>query len=368
MDALTRLEELLNRASKITDGQAKESATILLDLCNEAQDDVKTADCLMRFKSNVCLFFFEEAVQLFEPEKIESLHATICTTEAYKKNANHAATTRGFIISAILVKHELSIARAILMRTIADVEKDGKFSDSVIGIFKQIVVEYCGGIEPIMILGEKEWEKADNRNKFTRFMDAVKGSIVTIVSTGEISETLPPSANITAEEPELPSPQTKDNATRLMSELLAMILSASKEASTLQQSLSGSNGTISLLRKDIASRDTKIEELSTVVSERDHEITELQRRIVDVQNTLHDKENYISDLSERLKTAMQMDNISQNQELLTLKTNLQNGLKVEYSDYLASKDGECNPDSYGAMLGSLARIFKTLRRFGIIID
>jgi chromosome segregation ATPase len=163
-------------------------------------------------------------------------------------------------------------------------------------------------------------------------------------------------------------PRPDNAALRTADELLSILTSASKEAATLLQSISGNNGTISLLRKDIASRDTKITELSSIISERDHERTELQRKITDVQNVLHDKENSVSDLSERLKTAMQMDNISQNQELLTLKTNLQNGLKVEYSDYLASKDVECNPDSYGALLGSLARIFKTLRRFGIIID
>ena len=60
----------------------------------------------------------------------------------------------------------------------------------------------------------------------------------------------------------------------------------------------------------------------------------------------------ITDLTERLKSSMQMDMISQSQELITLKADLANSLKLEYADYL----------------NSLTRIFRTLRRFGIMID
>jgi hypothetical protein len=83
---------------------------------------------------------------------------------------------------------------------------------------------------------------------------------------------------------------------------------------------------------------------------------------------VRENEVRVIDLSERLKNSLQMDNISQNQELITLKTNLQNSLKVEYADYLVSKDSDCNPDTYGALIGSLTRTFKILRRFGITIE
>ena len=94
----------------------------------------------------------------------------------------------------------------------------------------------------------------------------------------------------------------------------------------------------------------------------------MRRKLDESQQLMRDNEARIDDLSGRLKNSLQMDNISQNQELITLKTNLQNSLKVEYADYIVSKDSECNPDTYGALIGSLSRIFKTLRRFGIVID
>jgi septal ring factor EnvC (AmiA/AmiB activator) len=159
-----------------------------------------------------------------------------------------------------------------------------------------------------------------------------------------------------------------DATLELAGELIKTLSSASKEAAILAKSLSDTNGTIALFRKDIANRDSQIAELSSTISMRERTIEELERKLNGERQTVREKDDRISDLSERLKNSLQMDNISQNQELITLKANLQNSLKVEYSDYLASKEVECNPDTYGALLGSLARIFRTLRRYGVIID
>ena len=358
MNTIEKLDKMLKKASKVSDSQAKDAALLLHELYVEAQDNAKIADYLMRFKPTICLFFFEKAVQSYVQEKITSLHTAICATEGYKKNANHIATTRGFILAAILIRHEAGIARSVLMRTLADAEKDGMFSSAVISNFKKYVVDYCGGMEPIATLGEKVWNESENHDRFIRFMKLVNSSNATTISI----------ANGRSKEPETRSAPPDNDEARLTEGLLKMLSSASKEAAALFQSLSGSNGTISLLQKEITSRDSRIAELSTVVTGRDESITELQQEIAEFQQMLRENEAHISDLSERLKTAMQMDNISQNQELLTLKTNLRNGLKIEYADYLISKDCECNPDTYGALIGSLTRIFKTLRRFGITIE
>ena len=177
--------------------------------------------------------------------------------------------------------------------------------------------------------------------------------------------------NTPLESPAQEATSTNDVAVNLASiiaDLYKTLTSASKEATVLLQSLNDSNGMVSLLRKDIESRDSRITEFLATIKENELIIEDLQRKLDNRQQTILEKEASIDDLSGRLKNSLQMDSISQNQELITLKTNLQNSLKVEYSDYIASKDSECNADTYGAMLGSLARIFKTLRRFGIIVD
>jgi uncharacterized coiled-coil protein SlyX len=173
---------------------------------------------------------------------------------------------------------------------------------------------------------------------------------------------------VSQQEPTTHPKPAQEAAIDVAEELLKMLSSASREASVLLQSLSGSNGTIALLRNDVANRDARIVELSAAVAERNHDIEEMRRNISELQQSVHKSEAHNADLSERLKTSLQMDSITQNQELITLKNNLQNSLKVEYADYIANKDSEFNPDTYGALVGSLARIFKTLRRFGITID
>lgn len=379
MDTIARLDELLGRASKISDRQAKEAAMLLLSLYSETQDSSRVADYLMKFKSTVCLFFFETAVKTLDPEtQIQSIHSDICSTEAYKKNANHAATTRGFIISAVLIKNGVNIARAILMRTLVDVEKEGQFSDAVICNFKQNTVDYCGSLELIQALGEKTWNKPESRNRFLRFMEAVNiSNIANISPSKSMNDLAVTTASIVPAIPEplIPSKEQQaapilanDATIRLTEELLRMLSSASKEAAELLESLSDSNGTISLLRKVVTNKDSRIAELSTTIGERDRTINDLQRKLNESQYLVRENEAHVADLSERLKNSLQMDNISQNQEMITLISNLKNSLKVEYADYLVSKDSECNPDTYGALIGSLTRIFKTLRRFGITME
>jgi len=176
-----------------------------------------------------------------------------------------------------------------------------------------------------------------------------------------------PVSIIPVQEPE-PVNDIAVNLASIIADLYKTLSNASKEAAILFHSLSESNGTVSLLRKDIENRDSRITELLATIKENEHLIEGLQRKFNDSQQMILKNEASIDDLSGRLKNSLQMESVSQNQELITLKTNLQNSLKVEYADYLVSKDSECNSDTYGALIGSLARIFKTLRRFGIIID
>lgn len=409
MDTITQLDKLLKSASKITDVQAKEAARLLLSLFAETQDKSSIADYIMKFKPTVSLFFFEAAVKTLDSEtQMQSIHSAICSSEAYKKNYNNVATSRGFVFAAVLIKNGVNIARDVLMRTLVDAEKDGRFSDSVISLFKKHVLDYCGSLQSILALGETPWDNSASRNRFFRFMDAVNSSTVKIISPAKTQEksaaTIAPPVEIPNEPaatstirppvktqnepsaatapvaPDVSAPLTKgegqqvagipasDAMEKLAEELLRLLSSASKEANTLLQTLSDSNGTISLLRKEIVERDTRIAVLATNLREKDDAIADLRRKLNESQQSERENEGQIADLSERLRNSLQMDSISQSQELITLKTNLQNGLKVEYADYLIGKESECSENNYGALIDNLARIFKTLRRFGITIE
>ena len=76
-------------------------------------------------------------------------------------------------------------------------------------------------------------------------------------------------------------------------------------------------------------------------------------------------QNQVSDLTERLRTSLNMDSISKNQELITLKNDISEALKLDYADYTKSKDGPYNEDLFEAYRSTLTRIFKLLKRYGI---
>jgi chromosome segregation ATPase len=171
-----------------------------------------------------------------------------------------------------------------------------------------------------------------------------------------------------AEGGDAPTAPLPDDTKRLVEELIAMLTTAKNEAAELLEALRSGNGTITMLRTQVADRDTQIKRMETTISERDESIAEQRRETARVEQALHDTEARVSDLTERLKVALQADSITQSQELATLKANLHNSLKTEYSDYLEIRDAECNTDNYTALIGSLSNIFKTLRGYGIIAE
>jgi len=80
---------------------------------------------------------------------------------------------------------------------------------------------------------------------------------------------------------------------------------------------------------------------------------------------LAEKDMQIEDLTQRLRTSLEMDNISKNQELITLKNDISEALKLDYADYAKSTNLPYNEDLFEMYRSTLKRIFKLLKRFGI---
>lgn len=391
INTIARLDELLDRASKLTDKQAKEAAQLLLPLCSDSKNCAKAADYLMKFKPAFCLAFFEAAAKTLDHEtQLKPLFSAMRSTQAYRKNVNHAATSRGFIAAAVLIKNGAGIARETLMLTIADVEKDGKFSEAVIKHFEKHVLDYCGSFEMIKALGGESWNDKDkaDQSRFMRFINAVEGKKVETDARAEVRTEVHIDARaddreevhtdaradvreeISDDDRTDARPEARADAHAalgLTAEIITNLSRASKEAAILTQQLSDTNGTLALLRNAIETKDARIAELLSAIGDKERALIDLDTALNQHKLTLREKEESMADLSQRLKNSLQMDAISQGQELITLKTNLQNSLKVEYSDYLALKEEACNADTYGALIGSLARIFRVLRRLGITI-
>lgn len=391
MESITRLDELVQKSSKLSNAHARDAASLLIKLFEENCDKAKIAYYIMLFKSTVCQFFFEQAVDRFKMEEIESLYMTICSTEAYKKNIKNAGITRGFLIAAVLIKTEQEIARTVLMRTLADAERGGKFSPAIIKNFQKHVMKYCGDRRLIDALGDANWNNMKEKSRFDRFMqslnDAIKIELTprqnengskaiaeapdtgattepeeTVTESSELRSTCSPSHTETA------LPLEVKKAHLLTSELLVMLEHSTQELQALLGTLHKENETFFSLRQKIEEREARISELGTSIQERDRHIDELMQEIHKREQGLSEKQAEVVDLTERLKIALRMEDISQSQELVTLKTDLSNSLRIEYADYLANREKVCTVDMFEAHRGSLTRVFKTLRRFGITVD
>jgi hypothetical protein len=88
--------------------------------------------------------------------------------------------------------------------------------------------------------------------------------------------------------------------------------------------------------------------------------------IIEAEKQIAELNAKVEDLTQRLKTSLSMDRITHNQELLTLKTEIARVLAPEYEDYQISKDVPYDADEYIARGCSLHRIFRLLKRFGIL--
>lgn len=383
MDKITRLNGFIQRASKISETQSREAASLMLELYTDTNDSARLAEYIMKLKPTVCQFFFEKAVESMDLKQIEALHAAIRTTESYKKNANNAATTRGFIISAILIKNRFENARAILMQSLADFAKRGEYSNAVIELFKTYVISYCDGQDIVGILDERDWESPGLRSRFTRFIQMVQSSYVTVISTAKYDDKTveKPKSPYTASSPvqndmilnsgekaKSYTPEADSAAFSLATELLRKLEASNREAQQLLNTLTESNGTIMMLREQLANRESRISQLNTELHERDRQIAGLFSDADREKSEKHEQQLKIADLTERLKQSMKIDGISQNHDLLSLKEEMSSRFKRIYADFLLDKDSDYNENTFEVFRNLLTRVFRVLQHYDIEVE
>ena len=77
------------------------------------------------------------------------------------------------------------------------------------------------------------------------------------------------------------------------------------------------------------------------------------------------KDSEITDIKSRLKEVYAMDASTNNQELVTLKTNISNALSPLYTDSVAMLEEDLNADNFEFLKATCVNIFKVLKRHGI---
>ncbi|MCL1995503.1 MAG: hypothetical protein FWG63_04770 [Defluviitaleaceae bacterium] len=77
------------------------------------------------------------------------------------------------------------------------------------------------------------------------------------------------------------------------------------------------------------------------------------------------KDEKIEELREQLRTALKMENISKNSEIIGLKNDISEILRLDYSGFVASKKDPYSEDLFEVYRSIISNIFKVLKRFGI---
>jgi len=125
---------------------------------------------------------------------------------------------------------------------------------------------------------------------------------------------------------------------------------------------------VRLFHLQVQKKDAEIAAAQAMLREKEKQLSTASLELKKSKDELSSSEAQVSDLTDRLRTSLNMDEISKNQELVTLKNDISEALKLDYSDFMGTKSSECSQDLFEAYRSTLTRIFKLLKRFGITCE
>lgn len=127
------------------------------------------------------------------------------------------------------------------------------------------------------------------------------------------------------------------------------------------------NDAMALVKLSLSEKEREIEQLRSELKSARDKIFSLEMEKTDLEKRFSASESKIAELDDRLRQVYETDNAIGEQELLTLKKNVSDALKMEYSDFKESDD-TVTEDNFMANYASLDRIFRILIRFGFDLE
>lgn len=96
----------------------------------------------------------------------------------------------------------------------------------------------------------------------------------------------------------------------------------------------------------LARRDDELNSLRTTVSEKEHRVLSLVSELAVKDKQFLEAKGQIDELTQRLRASLQMDDISKSQELITLKNDISEALKLDYADYAIPTVNAVTPECH----------------------
>lgn len=377
MEVIKELDVLAKTASNTSNKNRKRAVEALSVMFAETNDPKQVVEYLIKFHYSVCQAFLEEFCSSASDESISAIAEALVDNEQFKKsNPNNIMYPKGLsAVLALASKEKYQPSFMVLLRILSQSEKSDGFSDGCVNNFQKMVADK--GERPLILTLFEQVSngavvcKDHELRRFARFINAMDDK--TIVNT---KEEMPTSAQKSEllEQPSSgscqlgdndPAPEPKSTTKYESAEMVSKIEKTQQDILASIRRLADNRSSIDSLTATLVRRDDELNTLRTAVSEKEHRVVSLISEVAVKDKQLTEKNGQIEDLTQRLRTSLQMDSISKSQELITLKNYISEALKLDYADYTKSKDGPYNEDLFEAYRSTLTRIFKLLKRYGI---
>jgi len=367
----SRLDELVTK-KKLNKSFISEAVQHLFGLSEAPSGEVDVAKYLCALDQAVCQDFFEQAAKSLSDSRIESICTALRENEEYRKNAGYKGTARGFLAAATLIRTQNPFGMVVLMNTVRDAENKGSLSDKALSLFYDKVIQPCS-VPSLNHLSEHRLDQVQQeklrkiieqsqQHSVKRGSNAVKSRQAESVEMAEVWQNLSPPSDLN------PMMQVDQK----VKTILDTVHQVHDELNILLRTIVNTNETseASVMRKQIEELKEQLKERETGMEQRctqldDNRISSLQANILEREKAIADRDAAIEDLKKRLSATLALDASANNQELITLRTDIANALESDYQYYQKSKGMVCTPDQYEAFSGSLNRIFRSLKRLGI---
>ena len=325
MDNHKLLEGFLKKQKKGEGKTDNRNAVAALMSLGTSNEEKHLAKYLAGLHYSVCQNFFLEFCTAASDEEINNLINELLDDERMKtKNPTLFLYPKGLsAVYSLTIKEKYAPAFSVMNKILAKAEGKKGFAESIRAISKKIFTVDFAGLDELcnQLNSGKLKSKKEDRERLERFLEFVKVGNYEKAKTKEILT-------------EMPKQEASIRFAEQINEIAFNMLSNIEKTQ---------DEVVAMLKKLTADNEFKNKQGS--------ESIELRKKV--------------DELTERLRTSLQMNDVSKNQELLTLKSEISKAVKLDFADFERSKDKGHSKDLFKVYKSMLARIFKQLKRLDI---
>lgn len=352
------MQELLKK-SKLNKTETKKAVTILTEGYNKDGNIDELCNYLMKLPANVTEEFFIENYSLFEnSDKLKLFVDTMINNSKFIENTTSASVRRAVeIINIYLKKQNYNENICVLFNSMLKVSlKKYTVSKTFIDIFEKRII---------------------NNTKFSFFnLNSINDDTIyelflvdALVEKGILNENSNELKNwylydryVVGDHKNIKPTKSKQTKTSQNSSINELELKIDK--------ITQNENDLILIVKDLQNKMDKIAQkldvdVNVIENNNLNNNSNDNIDIAKLKEELAKEKEKSADLDRRLTVSYEIDQTANSQEVITLKNDIADGLKLEHKNYKENLDEPCNEDNFLAYRATVMRIFRTLKRFGV---